>query len=258
MWGFVRKIKDFGTRRFNTENNYSSFSRARRNELKEKHPEIGGEERKKMIDEEWEQKCRERENYENRMLLNRDFYLQDTLKVAYELLGKVIEHQTPEGTIAVIINETEAYTDYDPGSISYKGKKTTRSSWMFTDGGNIFLYKSMGIHLIWNIITETPDRGCGVLVRGCIHLRGTEFLNGIEKVKNVLKAMDGPGKVTKKLRIPMEYNGTSIIHPDSPIKIYDEGYIPQNVKTTTRINVPNDLPWRFVCNEFLKNNEIYP
>ena len=43
------------------------------------------------------------------MKLKRDFYLQDCVKVARDLLGKVFIHETKEGITKGIIVETEAY-----------------------------------------------------------------------------------------------------------------------------------------------------
>lgn len=57
------------------------------------------------------------------MKLKRSFYLQNTLTVAKNLLGYVLIHELPEGTISGTIVETEAYIGTaDKGDHSYGGR----------------------------------------------------------------------------------------------------------------------------------------
>jgi DNA-3-methyladenine glycosylase len=42
-------------------------------------------------------------------VLSQDFYERDTKIVAQEILGKVLVHNTPQGTMLGLIVETEAY-----------------------------------------------------------------------------------------------------------------------------------------------------
>ncbi len=50
-------------------------------------------------------------------LLPREFFKGSSLRVAPRLLGCVLEHQTPEGTVAAVLTEVEAYEgSADPAS----------------------------------------------------------------------------------------------------------------------------------------------
>jgi len=187
-------------------------------------------------------------------LLDKEFYARDTLTVAQELVGKVLEHKTSEGTISVIINETEAYSEEEPSCHAYKGK-TKRTRAMFEEASTIYIYNIYGMHKCINFITEVAGKGCGVLLRGVLPLRGTEHLLG--KAKNVAKLLDGPAKLVKSMKIPMDYYGMSLLDEECPLKIYDEGYSAQDIKATPRIGISQakELEWRFIAKKFSKADE---
>ena len=55
-------------------------------------------------------------------LLPREFFAGPSLQVAPRLLGCVLEHETAEGLVAVVLTEVEAYEgSADPASHSYRG-----------------------------------------------------------------------------------------------------------------------------------------
>ena len=186
---------------------------------------------------------------DSRKLLPKSFYEDDTLTVARNLVGKVLEHKSPYGTISVIINETEAYNQDEPSCHAYKGK-TQRNRAMFGEAGLIYIYNIYGLNRCLNFVTEHKGRGCAVLLRGVLPLRGTEFL--LTKVKNPKTILNGPAKLVKNMRIPMEYYGEDLLDPDFPLKIYDEGYQPEDLAATPRIGISQakELEWRFIAKNF--------
>ncbi|CAG9310327.1 unnamed protein product [Blepharisma stoltei] len=183
------------------------------------------------------------------------FYQQDTVTVARELIGKVMEHTSEHGTIATIINEAEAYTQDEASCHAFKGK-SERNKAMFAEPGTIYLYYVYGQNICINFKTEYAGRGCAVLIRGCLPLRGDGLLLGGEGVKNKKKMLNGPAKLVKSMRIPMAYYGKSVLDNDCPIKIYDEGYRPIDLQTTPRIGISQakELPWRFLCKDVQKED----
>src|SRR5690349_19857823 len=77
-----------------------------------------------------------------------DFYCRNTIQVALDLLGKILivrtfpefDFDSPHAEVtAGRIVETEAYTENDPASHSFKGK-TPRSSVMFGNPGVAYVY----------------------------------------------------------------------------------------------------------------------
>lgn len=183
--------------------------------------------------------------------LTREFYARDTLTVARDLIGKVLVHRVPDlGEIACIINETEAYNQDEPSCHAYGGP-SKRNAAMFMEGGHIYLYYIYGKNICINFVTEHAGRGCAVLLRGVLPLRGTELLLTPGK-SNKAKLLDGPAKLVKNMRIPMDYYGKDMLDADCLVKIYDEGYEPEDLKTTTRIGISKaqELEWRFIAKKF--------
>lgn len=183
--------------------------------------------------------------------LPRSFFTRDTLVVSKELVGKVLVHQVPNvGEIACIINETEAYNQ-DEASCHAFGGPNKRNAAMFMEGGHLYLYYIYGKNICLNFVTEHAGRGCAVLLRGVLPLRGTELLLTQGKT-NKAKLLDGPAKLVKNMRIPMDYYGKDMFEEGCPLKIYDEGYEAEDLKTTTRIGISKEkeLEWRFVAKRF--------
>src|SRR5215216_5445001 len=99
--------------------------------------------------------------------LPQSFYLRnDVLKIARELLGKVLVTNWNNEFISGRIVETEAYAgDKDRASHAFKGK-TPRTSVMFEEGGTAYVYLCYGIHEMFNIVTNTTGIPHAILIRG--------------------------------------------------------------------------------------------
>ena len=77
---------------------------------------------------------------------DRSFYLQDTVDVARQLLGKVLVRKIGNNTISGIITETEAYRHSDdPASHAYRGI-TPRNRVMFESVGHAYVYFTHGMY----------------------------------------------------------------------------------------------------------------
>ncbi len=107
--------------------------------------------------------------------LERAFYAQDAVTVARELLNSVLVRVLPEGVVAGRISETEAYTQDDPSSHSYSGKRT-RNTPMFGPPGYAYIYFTYGAHHCLNAVTGAEGVGEAVLIRALEPLIGVELL----------------------------------------------------------------------------------
>ena len=96
------------------------------------------------------------------------------LQVAPDLLGRVVVHDTPEGTVAVRLTEVEAYAGpRDPGSHAFRGR-TPRNGVMFGPGGHVYVYFSYGMHWCMNLVCGAEGDPSAVL------LRAGEVVTGLE------------------------------------------------------------------------------
>ena len=101
--------------------------------------------------------------------LPREFFTRDGLVVAKELLGKILVHETSEGTVRGIITEVESYMGVeDKGSHTYGGRRTERTEPMFHKGGTSYVYFTYGMYHCMNITTGWENVPQAVLIRGVI------------------------------------------------------------------------------------------
>lgn len=181
--------------------------------------------------------------------LSREFYLQDTVSVAQQLLGKkVIRRMSAGEVLSGVIVETEAYIAGDPASHSFRGQ-TRRNSAMFGPPGHAYVYISYGMHEMLNIVCGPAGVGEAVLVRALEPLEGIpamrENRGGVE---NTRQLTNGPGKLAQALGLTRAADDRrDLTDPASSLIIaaYDFGAF--DTVATTRIGISKgaDSPWRF-------------
>jgi len=144
--------------------------------------------------------------------LLRNFYTQPTLKVAKDLLGKLIVRKTGKKKIVGIIVETEAYIGpEDKASHAYGGKITRRNRAEYLIGGHIYIYLVYGMY--WQLNISTSDEG----EPECILLRALEPIDTDKKSSkfNVLSSKvavmpNGPGKLCQYLKVDKSFYGEDV------------------------------------------------
>ena len=154
-----------------------------------------------------------------RKILDKNFFEKSTLKIAENLLGKYLVSKIGRKEIALKINEVEAYDGFeDKASHAHKGK-TERNKIMFGEAGNWYVYLVYGIHNMLNIVTGEKDYPAAILIRG-------------------VGDMNGPGKLTKFLKINKELNGKNA-SLETSLWFEDRGEVvnKKKIKRTSRIGV---------------------
>lgn len=184
--------------------------------------------------------------------LRSEFYLQDTITIAKQLLGKILVIQKNRVLRSAKIVETEAYIgDHDPACHAYR-RFTNRSSTLYEEGGTIYVYFIYGNHYCFNVVTEPKGRGCAVLVRAVEPVEGLGYMvKRRGNITSIYNLTNGPGKVTQAMGIDASFNKKNLFTPS--IYIYQPENQPDfEIVTTTRIgiNVGKELPYRF----YIKNN----
>jgi len=138
--------------------------------------------------------------------LPRAFFDRDPTRVAKDLLGTMLIHDSEEGRLAGWIVETEAYLhQVDPASHSYR-RRTPRVEVMFGPPGYAYVY---AIHSRWcfNIVTQPPDVASAVLIRALEPAEGISQMKDRREKDSVLELCRGPAKLCEALGIDRSFNG---------------------------------------------------
>jgi DNA-3-methyladenine glycosylase len=193
------------------------------------------------------------------MILPRQFYQQDIFDVSKGLLGKVLVHESDEGTTAGRIVETEAYRGpEDRAAHSYGGKRTARNEVMFGEKGHAYVYLIYGMYYCVNITSGCiPGKPEAVLIRALEPVSGLEVMakrrGGPARVNNLT---NGPGRVCMAMGITKLQNKADLTAP--PFYIQDAPSVDlADIAETTRIGVDyagewKGKPWRF----YMKGNNF--
>lgn len=183
-------------------------------------------------------------------VLQRSFYLRaDVVRIARELLGKVLVTAFDEGFTCGIITETEAYAGVDDrASHAFGGRRTARTEVMHAQGGTSYIYLCYGMHHLFNVVTHERDVPHAVLIRAIVPLDGKELMR-LRRNGRPLRT-DGPALVSQVLGIRTAHTNMDLI--DGPIRIEDHGIVPKHdaILVGPRIGVDyagDDamLPYRF-------------
>lgn len=186
----------------------------------------------------------------NRTALPRSFYLRtDVVRVARELLGKVLVTDLGGTRTAGIITETEAYAGVDDrASHAYGGRRTERNEAMYAVGGTVYVFRCYGIHHLFNVVTHRAGVPHAVLVRAIVPVEGMPLM--AERRAPHKPTTGGPGTLSKALGIRVEHSGLDLL--GGPIAIEDRGITiaPEFVLAGPRIGVEYAgvdalLPYRF-------------
>jgi len=144
-----------------------------------------------------------------RKILSSNFFLRPAPKVAKDLLGKYLVRKVNGKTTAYKIVETEAYLGQQDKASHARSGMTKRNEPMFGPPGHWYVYFTYGMHHMLNIVTGPAGQPSAVLIRGLAtiqkHIPLIRTNKGYKK-KQLVK-LDGPGKLTKALKIDKKLNG---------------------------------------------------
>lgn len=168
------------------------------------------------------------------MRLDKSFFKRDVLKVAPDLLGKILVRKFSDGREErFIIAETEAYRGEEDEACHANKGRTARTEIMYHEGGAVYVYLIYGMYWLLNIVTGDSDNPQAVLIRG-------------------LEEVSGPGRVGRVLQLDKSFYGDNVCQSpklwieDGAGQIYD-------IVATERIGVDYASdgwrlkPWRFIA-----------
>jgi len=183
---------------------------------------------------------------------------KDVVKIAEELLGKIIVTNIDGFFTSGRIVETEAYVGItDKASHSFSGKRTSKNEHMYSAPGTAYIYICYGMHQMMNIVTNEKEIPDAVLIRAIEPLEGIDIMLQRTKKDHADKTLTrGPGNVGKALGIFKHHSGLHLL--DEQIYLLDDGQkiSKENIGVSKRIGVESAgpdglLPYRF----FVKGNK---
>ncbi len=194
------------------------------------------------------------------MILQRAFYQQEVMRVARELLGKTLVHESPEGVTAGKIVETEAYMGpEDQAAHSSGGRRTPRNEVMYGPKGHAYVYFIYGLYYCVNVTSGiVPGKPEAVLLRALEPVEGEDIMTkrrGVHEGK-ASKLTNGPSRLCMAMGISKLENKADLTAP--PLYITDASSILKgDIVETTRIGVDyagewKIRPWRF----YIKGNRF--
>ncbi|MGO4752617.1 DNA-3-methyladenine glycosylase [Streptomyces sp. 2MCAF27] len=166
-------------------------------------------------------------------------------EVAPKLLGAILTHETPEGTVSITITETEAYSGTaDPASHAYRGR-TPRNAVMFGPAGHLYVYRSHGLHWCANIVTGTDGVASAVLIRAGRVIEGEDLARKRRGAKvESPRLARGPGNFCQALGITAEHNGTDLLTGAS-VKLSEGEPVPAAlIRIGPRVGVSRAHDWQ--------------
>ena len=170
-------------------------------------------------------------------VLTPTFFCRDCLDVAPDLVGKLLCHRLPDGSLRRLrISETEAYRgEADTACHAHKGK-TPRTQVLYGPPGALYIYLCYGIHNLLNVVTGEDGMPQGVLIRACVEA-------------------PGPGMLTRALQQDRSLHGVSLAQCAETVWFEDDGLRPA-ISAKPRVGIGYAAPedqarlWRF-CGEDL-------
>ena len=196
------------------------------------------------------------------VILPRDTFACSAVAVAPALLGCVLEHDTPEGLVAVALTEVEAYHGQaDPASHAYRGR-TPRNAVMFGPPGHAYVYFTYGMHFCVNLVCLPEGTASAVLLRAGRVVEGEDLARARRTAPGPggRDLARGPARLCQALAITRAQNGADVCDPASPLRVRwptaaeaaagHAGPVELAAASISRgprvgVSAAGDVPWRF-------------
>jgi len=193
------------------------------------------------------------------------FFRQNSTEVGSLLVGCLLITRKDGIITGGRIVETEAYPAFDCASHAYGPTgRTFRTEVQFNEGGIIYVYLIMGLHVMTSIVTGEKGVADVVFIRSLEPLIGLETM---QKRRNYCgsdprRLTAGPGRLSEALGIGLTDQGRSLFAADENIVVLKDIFFVGKVERGKRINLgtgkasPSEAkdsigqPWRF----FLKDS----
>ena len=197
--------------------------------------------------------------------LDREFFLQDTVEAARQLLGTYLVRSDGGETMVCRITETEAYVGaVDKACHAYGGRRTPRTETLYAAPGTAYVYLIYGMYNCLNFVTGPEGTASAILVRGCVPVYNQDAVSrrrfGVDAAQMTpyqrRNFLNGPGKLCKGLSIDRSLNAAPLwndalyLAHDLPEYGLEAQTLPFHTGKRIGIDYAEeavDFPWRFWC-----------
>lgn len=163
------------------------------------------------------------------------FFDRDAVGVARDLLGFHFMVGETGGRIV----ETEAYRPDDEASHAFRGP-TPRNGAMFGPPGNVYVYRSYGIHWCVNFVCKP---GSAVLIRAVEPENGLATMIERRGMETLIQLCSGPGRLCQALGIDIRLNDRPLDH--APFSLTPAAPVEAVAGRRIGITKNTEAPWRF-------------
>jgi DNA-3-methyladenine glycosylase len=160
----------------------------------------------------------------------------DTIKLARFLIGKTLVHDLPQGRLSGRIVETEAYPVGDAAGHAFTGHSRANNS-LFLARGTGYVRFTYGSCWLFNVASETPGVGAGVLIRALEPLDGIPWMERHRRVSRLLDLARGPGRLAEALNIDKRFDGIDLCSRRSRIWLGAATRATGAIGVSTRIGI---------------------
>ncbi|MBV9718445.1 MAG: DNA-3-methyladenine glycosylase [Candidatus Eremiobacteraeota bacterium] len=159
----------------------------------------------------------------------------ESRRLARALLGLILVRASDEGLAAGRIVETEAYLPGDPACHGYRGK-SIRNATLFGPPHRAYVYQIYGTSYCFNVSSELPGLGAGVLVRALEPIEGVALMRKRRQVASDRDLCRGPGRLCRALAIDRSFDGIDL-SANQQLWLAEDGSVCARVRRSPRIGI---------------------
>lgn len=180
------------------------------------------------------------------MPLDRAFYDRPTVSVAIDLVGALLWTSSVEGIAAGRIVETEAYGDAT--DLASHAARLKRGGVLAMHGipGIAYVYRSYGIHAMFNVVAKPNGATGAVLIRAVEPVVGLDLMRRRRPTSSSDERLaSGPGNLCQAMGIVLADHGADLTLAHGVW--ISAGAEPASITAGPRIGITRDVerPWRF-------------
>lgn len=177
-------------------------------------------------------------------MTDRSWFARHPVKVAFDLIGCVLQVNRDGGPVSGRIVEVEAYAGpADPAS--HAARRQLARDVMGGEPGHIYTYLSYGIHTMMNIVAHEDNQIGGVLLRAIEPIDGEEVMAARRNGVPFRQLGKGPGSLGQAMGIRLTDIGRDLLDHEELDLYRGEPKAPIMAGPRIGISKAVNVPWRF-------------